>query len=96
MNQTTGATTNSKYETPKNWDEINDAEKIERMREIIKDLRYALNYTQDELRTLKSEFRKHGHQGDRLVRPIEDIPMGIDMAANSLNKQSSQEGGVFF
>jgi predicted RNase H-like nuclease (RuvC/YqgF family) len=52
---------NSKYVPPKEWEELNDSEKIERMREVIKNLQSSLSRVERSNNSLRIKLSQHGH-----------------------------------
>lgn len=60
------------YVPPKGWDELTDSEKIERMRELIKQQYSSINNQSQDINWLKNLFFKHDHDprdGKLTVQP---------------------------
>ena len=60
------------YVLPKKWDEITSDEKIERMREIIKQLQYSVSRAQSDNYNLRQSFKKHSHTEKEIVVPYDE------------------------
>lgn len=60
------------YVAPKDWNDITDSEKIERMREIIKGLSSNVSRLQSDLRTLKNSFKNHAYVDGKIVEPYNE------------------------
>ncbi len=60
-----------KYVPPKVWGEINDSERIERMRDIIKTMQRTINNLSNQNYKLKEDFAKHDHMNGGMVLPYD-------------------------
>ena len=54
-------TSDSKYVPPKEWEVLSDSEKIERMREIVKNLQSSLSRVERSNNNLRVKLSQHGH-----------------------------------
>ena len=53
-----------KHERTKHWAELNESEKLERMREVVKHQDTRIARLSRELNSLARKFREHGHKDD--------------------------------
>ena len=60
MNQTTCAS-NDKYVPPKDWTELSADEKIERMRDVVKNLSSSISQGQVSMYNLRRKLKNHEH-----------------------------------
>mgnify|MGYP001566800556 FL=1 len=60
------------YNPPKDWEELNDGEKIERMKEVIKTLSSSLSRVQSDIHYLRENFKKHSHIEKEIVVPFNE------------------------
>ena len=60
------------YIPPKKWDEITTDEKIERLREIIKQLQNQLSRAQADIHYVRENFKKHSHTEKEIVVPFNE------------------------
>lgn len=72
MNNTAKGLVPSGHVPPKKWDDITDAEKIERMREIIKSLQSWVGRTQSDVHHVRENFSKHSHTDKGIVVPFNE------------------------
>jgi hypothetical protein len=102
-----GATTQSpngvllpKYEKPKGWTTLTDTEKIERLREIIKQKTYFENMVyelQNKVQKLRQLLVKHSHNGTDVVSKVEEYDnLNSGYAIGSLNSSNENPDEVFF
>jgi len=54
----------------KPWSELTDAQKIERQRDVIKDLQRTVGFMNDRLLRLESNFNQHSHTEKGIVVPL--------------------------
>lgn len=63
----------------KYWSELNDSEKVERMRQIIKQKKYMeekVHQLESMVLSLRNELREHNHCGDKVVIPMTPFLQG--------------------
>ena len=75
MEPTTNATVNGlegNYVPPKDWEEITAAEKIERLREVIKNLNDSIARMQSSVHYIREAFKKHSHTEKEVVIPFNE------------------------
>lgn len=65
-------TPTTEYVPPKDWKDITDSEKIERMREVIKQLSNNLARSQSDIHYLRENFKKHEHSDNKIVVPFSE------------------------
>lgn len=61
----------SGYAMPKGWQEITSDEKIERLREIVKQLQSTISYQNNQLQNVTKSFEQHFHNGEKIVVPFD-------------------------
>jgi hypothetical protein len=71
-NNTTAGLAPTGYVLPKKWDEITSDEKVERMREIIKQLQHAVARSQSDNHNLRQSFKKHFHTEKEIIVPYDE------------------------
>lgn len=78
MNDSTSGTSalSQAYVPPKNWEDISSDEKIERMREIIKNLTGSVSRAQADIHKIKMSFKTHSHEGTTVVVPYSEYDNG--------------------
>lgn len=54
----------------KPWNELTDQQKIERQRDIVKDLQRTIGFMQDRLSRVESNFNQHSHTEKGIVVPL--------------------------
>lgn len=66
------------YVAPKGWEEITDAEKIERLREVIKSSQRTISDLSITIHALTNSFEKHRHdlQSGAIVMPYDRYSRG--------------------
>ena len=79
----TAGTLNPNYVTPKDWKDITADEKIERMRDIIKDLSNSVGYSQTQIHVLRRKLKNHKHTDAGKVVEEKEI-QDYDDESNSL------------
>ena len=62
----------SSYVPPKDWENITSDEKIERLREVIKNLSSSIARTQSDIHYLRESFKKHSHTDKEIVVPFNE------------------------
>ena len=60
-----------------NWEDLEVEQKIERMREIVKNNTYRANNANQDINILKDEFDSHSHCNDKLVIDYKKYKSGI-------------------
>jgi hypothetical protein len=58
------------YVAPKVWEDITDGERIERMREIIKQMQYQISLMQGNVQDIKNDFQNHAHVDGKIYKDI--------------------------
>lgn len=88
---------NSDYVPPKMWNELTDSEKIERMRETIKQLQWQISNANQNTNSLKGDFEAHAHLDGKVVKDIKSVNYGL-LGASSLRPDPRAEasGEVYF
>lgn len=98
--QNTGAViTNQTYTPPKMWKDLTDSEKIERMREIIKQMQYQISTCQGNTQDLKNDFQNHAHIDGKIMKDVKafnNCGMGLLGAKSALSREDETLGSVFF
>lgn len=60
------------YKESNMWVDLNDAEKIERMHEVVVSLQNQLGRAQSEMHKLKSSFKNHSHLDGKILEPYNE------------------------
>lgn len=55
------------YVKPKDWEELNDSERIDRLREVIKNLQRQVGISQINIRKMTDNFKNHSHLDGKIV-----------------------------
>lgn len=94
--------TSGEYVPPKNWAELNDSMKIERIREIIKSLQDYAFRLGEENRNLRKKLKAHKHDDKGMAfeqRELSEYDYEANSLANSLSPKgelSSNAGNYYF
>jgi len=79
-----------KCSRPKWWCELTDSEKIERMREVIRNLQFAT----ERIYQLESLIKRHVHHKDKVCLPV--INNYGETVGMIQNKDDAADGKVYF
>ena len=85
----------NKYIAPKNWAEISDSEKIERIREVVKGLERVVGNLRMENNRLFTILEKHSHSDGIIKIPFNRYD-GNSPVCGETNSLRSNGGGVYF
>ena len=80
------------YVPPKDWKDITDGEKIERMREVIKQLSSNLARSQSDIHYLRENFKKHEHSDKGITVPFNEY----NNTLNGIGVLGTATNGGFF
>ena len=77
-----------KYVAPKNWEELTADEKIERMREIIKQQSTTIGQLQVSLHNARKNLKQHAHVNDKVMivkeaQEYDDVSTGLGLVGTA-------------
>lgn len=79
---------------PKNWSELTSDKKIERMREIVKNLIYRMAKSESDICNLRQKLRKHEHRDGKVVE-VKEISSYDDSNSGLGHKISNHQENYF-
>lgn len=98
--QNIGAVSSSQtYTPPKMWKDLTDSKKIERMREIIKQMQYQISTCQGNTQDLKNDFQNHAHLDGKIMKDVKTLNncgLGLAGAKSAFLREDESLGSVFF
>jgi len=81
------------YVPPKDWNDLNSDEKIERMREMVKSLSNSLGFSQRQVHQLRQKLSRHEHRDGKVVE-IKEVS-SYDDGGELLGASSVQDNKYF-
>ena len=95
---TTTSQGNSEGYTPsKMWKDLSVEEKLERVREQIKNLQHQFGYTNGLIQDLKNDFQNHSHSEGKVVKDVKTYNGGgLSGVAKLANPEAEMKGEVYF
>ena len=91
MEQTQAKGLSGTYVPPKDWEEITSDEKIERLREVIKNLSSSISRTQSDIHFYRESFKNHQHGEKGIV-----VPFNEHNNSNSIGVSASLSNAKYF
>ena len=93
-----GENLSNQVSTPKMWKDLTADEKVERMRQEIKNFGNQLGNIQATLHQIRNDFAKHEHSNGKIMTPHEAFgSSGLVGSAKALyNPKAEAEGNVYF
>ena len=95
MNGTT-QTDSQQYVPPKMWKDLTVEEKVERMREQMKQDQYSRANIGGQVQDLKSDFQNHSHSEGKVVKDVKTYNSGIGGLAKLSDPEAEAKGEVYF
>ncbi len=81
-------------DAPKPWVELSPADKVERMRVIVKHLQGQVDFLQSSIWRMETQFRQHRHVGSELMVNVNEVHIAV--STDGLDTKRFDETKVFF
>ena len=92
----TSGNQSSQYVPPKMWKDLSVEEKVERMREQMKQSDYFRNNVASEVASLKTDFQNHSHSEGKVVKDVKSYNSLGGSLAKLSNPEAEAKGEVYF
>ena len=93
---TSGTSQVGQYAPPKMWKDLTVEEKVERIREQMKQDQYIRNNVGSQVQDLKNDFRNHSHSEGKVVKDVKTYNSELSGMAKLSNPEAEAKGEVYF
>ena len=86
----------NKYVPPKMWKDLSVEEKLERIREQVKQLSSQLGYNRGKVQGIENDLKNHAHLDGKVVKDIKSLSEGFGGVSALNNPEAEAKGEVYF